>query len=201
MEKQFKQYLEGIRKIYPNLNAEQKRIEESHIAEIEKSMDVQLNDELKNWFQLIGNAEYGIAGLMMGLELYDLDGMYAEWASWREFDSDATLNDAIYYSSVPAGAVKCRYTNPKWIPLAHDYASNYIGVDLDPDKQGVIGQVINFGRDENDKKVFANSLKEFFELLIEYQDEMEIDEEGSRPVYINEDGIHMIDWLKRKVDL
>ena len=24
--------------------------------------------------------------------------------------------------------------------------------------------------------------------------------EGSRPVYINEDGIHTIDWLKRKVD-
>lgn len=201
MDEQLKQFLDGIKRIYPSIKLEQKMIELSHILEIEKSMDVQFNEELKSWFQLIGRAEYGIAGLFAGLEIYDIDEMYKEWKSWREFDGDATLNDASYYSSVPVGAVKCRYTNPKWIPLAHDYASNYIGVDLDPDEQGVIGQVINFGRDENDKKVFANSLKDFFELLIEYQDEMEIDEEGSLPVYINEDGIHTIDWLKRKVDL
>lgn len=78
MEKQFKQFLEGIKEIYPSIKLEQNIIEISHISEIEKTMDVQLNDELKSWFQLIGSAEYGIGGLMMGLELYDLDGMYAE---------------------------------------------------------------------------------------------------------------------------
>ncbi len=201
MEKQFNCFLEGIKEIYPTLITEQKGIEESHISEIERRMYVQFNEELKIWFQLIGRAEYGISGLLAGLEIYNIDEMYEEWKSWREFDSDATLNDARYYSSLPAGAVKCRYTNPKWIPLAHDYASNYIGVDLDPDEQGVIGQVINFGRDENDKRVFANSLEEFFRLLIKYQDEMEIDEDGSRPIYMNEDEIHTIDWLKKKVNL
>ncbi len=201
MKQSFAQYLQGIKEIYSNIKINQETIEDSYIAEIEKRMNVQFNEELKSWFQLIGRADYGIAGLLAGLEIYDIDEMYEEWSSWREFDGDDTLNDASYYSSVPVGAVKCRYTNPKWIPLAHDYASNYIGVDLDPDEQGVIGQVINFGRDENDKRVFANSLEVFFRLLIKYQDEMEIDEDGSRPVYMNEDEIHTIDWLKKKVDL
>lgn len=201
MEKQFEQFLEGIRKIYPTIKSEQKVVEVSYISEIENRMGVQFNEELRSWFQLIGNAEYGISGLLAGLEIYDVDEMFEEWEGWREFDSDATLNDASYNSSVPAGAVRCRYTNPKWIPLAHDYASNYIGVDLDPDEQGVAGQIINFGRDENHKKVFANSLKEFFQLLIKYQDEMEIDEAGSRAFYTNEDGIHTIDWLKQKIAL
>ncbi len=199
MERQFKQFLEGIKEIYPDIKMEQEAIETSYISEIERSMDVQFNEELKNWFRLIGNAEYGVSGLLAGLEIYDIDEMYEEWKSWREFDSDTTLNEASYYSSVPAGAVRCRYTNPKWIPLAHDYASNYIGVDLDPDENGVVGQVINFGRDENTKKVFANSLKEFFQLLIKYQDEMEIEEEENEAAYINEDEIHPIDWLKKKL--
>lgn len=201
MKQQFEQYLEGIKDIYPNIKLEQEMKEPFHISETEKNMDVQFNEELKSWFQLIGNAEYGISGLLAGLEIYDIDEMFEEWESWREFDNDDTLNNADYYSSMPTGAVKCRYTNPKWIPLAHDYASNYIGVDLDPDENGVVGQIINFGRDENNKRVIANSIKEFLQLLIKYQDEMVIDEEGSRASYINEDEIHPIDWLKKKIAL
>lgn len=71
---------------------------------------------------------------------------------------------------------------------------NYIGVDLDPAANGVIGQIIDFGRDEDDKKVIAKSIKEYLLLLIENQDKMEIIDED---YYINEDEIHAIDWLKK----
>ena len=200
MRQQFELYLEGIRKIYPNIKIEQNTIENAHILKIEKSMNVQFNEELRDWFQIIGNAEYGVTGLLAGLEVYAVDAMYEEWKSWREFDGDAGLNDPNLYCSVPSKAVKCRYTNPKWIPLAHDYSANYIGVDLDPDTQGIIGQVINFGRDENTKRVFANSMAEFFQLLINHQDEMEIDEDKDVVSYGNEDEIHPIDWLWKKVN-
>lgn len=198
MEQNFKIFLEGVKNTYPKLKVEQAEVTETHILEIEEKMEIQFNDELKKWFQLIGNAKYGVDGFLSGMEIYSVDEMFEEWKSWREFDNDKILNDAQYYSSKPEGAIKCRYTNPKWIPLGHDYASNYIGVDLDPDMNGIIGQVINFGRDENDKKVFANSIKEYLELLIRNQDEMMISEEDNGDYYINEDGIHAIDWLKKK---
>ncbi len=198
MKQQFEQYLEGIREIYPNIRLEQEVKEAFYISDVEKNMNVQFNEELRTWFQLIGNVEYGISCLLAGLEIYSIDEMFEEWKSWREFDDDDNLNNADYYSSMPIGAVKCRYTNSKWIPLAHDYASNYIGVDLDPDENGLIGQIINFGRDENNKRVISNSIKELLQLLVKYQDEMIIDTEGSQVSYINEEEIHPIDWLKKK---
>ncbi len=38
-----------------------------------------------------------------------------------------------------------------------------------------------------------------FQLLIKYQDEMEICGEENETAYINEDEIHPIDWLKKKL--
>ena len=199
MEHNFKIFLEGIKNIYPNINEEQLAVTEGHVLEIEKNMNVQFNNELKIWFRLIGNAKFGIDGFLAGMEIYSADEMFEEWKSWREFDGDKNLNNSIYYSSSPEGAVRCRYTNPKWIPLAHDYCSNYIGVDLDPDINGKVGQIIDFGRDENNKKVIANSIKEYLKLLIKYQDEMMISEDDNGDYYINEEEIHAIDWLKAKV--
>lgn len=203
MKEQFELYLEGVRKVYPDIRAEQEKTDPIHMEEIEKNMGLRFPEELKLWFQLIGKAEYGINGFLAGLEVYDIDGMFEEWKSWREFDDNASLNDEKLFSSQPSGAVKRRYTDPGWIPLAHDYASNYIGVDLDPGENGVEGQIINFGRDEDDKTVFADSLKAFLGLLTQYQSELVMEggaDEDARAFYANEEGIHTIDWLKAKTD-
>lgn len=198
MEQNFKIFSEGVKNIYPDIKTEQINTEVLHVLEIEKNMNIQFNDELRCWFQLIGDAKFGVDGFLAGLEIYSIDEMYDEWKNWREFDGNKNLNDSKYYSSMPKEAIKCRYSNPKWIPLAHDYCSNYIGVDLDPDVNGKIGQVIDFGRDENNKKVIANSINEYLELLIKYQDEMMICEEDNGDYYINKEEIHAIDWLKAK---
>jgi hypothetical protein len=45
-------------------------------------------------------------------------------------------------------------------------------MDLDPDKNGTKGQIINFGRDEENMIVLSNSLHDFFNfLLVELQKE------------------------------
>ncbi len=201
MEHYFKLFFDGVKKQYPKLEFPSEKINESHIAEAEKAMKLSFNEELREWFQIIGNAKFGLDGFFAGLELYNLDEMLREWKTWRAFDNDEELNDSQYYSSEPEGAVKCRYANPLWIPLAHDHSSNYIGVDLDPDVNGAAGQVIDFGRDENDKKVLASSIKELLQLFIQYQDELyvEQDEDGDY-YYTNEDDIHTIDWLKGKLE-
>ncbi|NPC91257.1 hypothetical protein HOO54_03060 [Bacillus sp. WMMC1349] len=48
-----------------------------------------------------------------------------------------------------------------WIPISSDGSGNHIGIDLDPDKEGKVGQVINFGADEEVKYVIAYQLKDF----------------------------------------
>nr|WP_315595326.1 SMI1/KNR4 family protein [uncultured Cupriavidus sp.] len=51
------------------------------------------------------------------------------------------------------------------IPLTTD-GGNHVGLDYDPDTNGTIGQVITFGRDEDTKRVIANSFEHFVSLLI-----------------------------------
>lgn len=124
-----------------------------------------LNDELMEWFDHFDVNKRSIELFLCGMQLLDRTQMEAEWKSWREFDEDVVLNDPKCFKSNPIGAIKRLYSNPKWIPIAHDGSGNYIGVDLDADKLGKKGQVINFGRDEDSKYVFASSLNEFIELL------------------------------------
>ncbi|KAI0035939.1 hypothetical protein K488DRAFT_42234 [Vararia minispora EC-137] len=96
-------------------------------------------------------------GLFFGLYLLPLEEVYDEWRFWREVDSDpntgghSPLRNAM--QSVPSGWVRREYSNRGWIPLVSDKAGNYIGVDVNPDEGGSIGQVIVFGRDFDTKVV------------------------------------------------
>lgn len=105
--------------------------------------------------------DYYVTGLVFGMPIISLSEILREWQKWREFDS---MNDEIkgeLTSSAPEGAVQPDYTNRSWIPLTSDSAGNHIGIDLAPDRNGTIGQVIIFGRDENIKYVIANSWRAF----------------------------------------
>jgi cell wall assembly regulator SMI1 len=96
-------------------------------------------------------------GLFFGLHLLPLEDVYDEWRFWREVDSDPTtgghsrLRDTM--QSIPPGWARREYSNRGWIPLVSDKAGNYIGVDLNPDEGGSIGQVIVFGRDFDTKVI------------------------------------------------
>ena len=46
--------------------------------------------------------------------------------------------------------------------LKLDETGNHIGLDFDPDRDGTAGQVISFGRDEDQKQLKANSFDEFW---------------------------------------
>ncbi|WP_406697849.1 SMI1/KNR4 family protein [Singulisphaera sp. Ch08] len=70
----------------------------------------------------------------------------------------------------PADAIQIRDDCRGWIPLFCS-DGNCFGVDLAPGPTGVVGQVINFGNDENEFKfVLATSWAQFLE---DYADELE----------------------------
>ena len=69
--------------------------------------------------------------------------------------------------SFPSKSIKLQNTNLLWIPFAEDGSFNYLAVDLDPDVNGTVGQVINYGRDERDKCVIATGIEQFLLFMTE----------------------------------
>lgn len=101
------------------------------------------------------------SGVICGLELMPIDRIIGAWQDWRELDD----SDDSEYECVPEGSIQSAYTNPGWIGLAYDAGGNYLGVDLAPGPNGVVGQVINFGPDENTRYVIAQSWSEFISMV------------------------------------
>ena len=125
-------------------------------------------------------------GFFYGLSFLSLDGIYNQWRSWAEIvdsESEESMKELSMFSkSHVKGLVKETYANKKWVPFAYDWGGNFLGLDFDPDLNGKVGQVINFGRDEDEKFVLANSFSEFIEWYISEL------ESGNYNIVLEEDG-------------
>jgi len=132
------------------------------IERLETHLGVKLPDSLRQSLA-IHDGQDGF-GLAYGTELLSVAGIRQQWDNWRALDEDAMNADsADMMGSAPSGFIKPLYSNRAWIPLTHDAGGNHIGLDFDPDTLGQRGQVIAFGRDEDVKRLLANSFDTFLE--------------------------------------
>jgi cell wall assembly regulator SMI1 len=93
-----------------------------------------------------------------------------EWQNLaRRADLGASAEDP-GETSFPPGAIRRCFGCRGWVPLHWDGNRNYLGIDIDPGPNGVVGQVINFGGDEHRKFVLATSWGRFLE---DFADELE----------------------------
>lgn len=67
-----------------------------------------------------------------------------------------------WQTSSPPYAIRRNYTSFGTLPIG-DWDGNCYGLDFDPGPNGISGQIINFGRDEEEKYVLATSLAHFLE--------------------------------------
>ncbi|ODQ46307.1 hypothetical protein PICMEDRAFT_58645 [Pichia membranifaciens NRRL Y-2026] len=73
--------------------------------------------------------------------------------------------------SYPPKKVKLQYANPNWIPLVTDNTGNHIAIDLEPDTDGIPGQVIIFGREYDTKYVIADNWGQFMnKFALDFED-------------------------------
>ncbi len=93
-----------------------------------------------------------------------------KWEGWAELAEEDFTEIDEECTSTPEGAIKLRYANRGWIPLGSFTDADFFGVDLDPGPRGVVGQVINFGRNEEEKCVLAPNWARF---LSDVADELE----------------------------
>lgn len=162
----------------------------------------ELPENMKDLYSICnGDNDKFIAGSILGMKFLPFDKVYSEWRIQKElFSSLSTANLQNlnkHCTSVEPGKVKCHCFNTLWVPIANDSGGNYIGIDLDPDDNGMVGQIINFGRDENKKIVIANSLNEFVALIADIidSDECVIEEFEDQQVFVFNGHWHAIDYL------
>ncbi|MFO0891088.1 MAG: SMI1/KNR4 family protein [Isosphaeraceae bacterium] len=134
------------------------------------------------------------AGMVGASERGEDDGML------DEFSREST--------SLPDGAIQRLHACLGWIPLVEMNDSNHVGIDLDPGPDGVVGQVINFGRDQEQKYVLARSWAHF---LKDVADELEAgnfvltNDEGSKTFGLKEPHrgelwLNIEEWSEAKLD-
>lgn len=181
---------------------------EEEISAVEAKIGVTFPDDLRTLY-LDNNGDNGeaVCGVLLGFHMLDLDELYYQWKGWKDIiDKRAPedIENSSFNTSEPEGCIKKRYADLKWIPICEDGSGNHIGVDLDPDVNGKVGQIINFGRDEYDKTVLADSLNSFFERLtriVNSEDFFIGDFDGEDVVFLGadneEEGSHLTDYLRR----
>lgn len=197
-EKIISEYICNIDNYDKNLNPP---ATEEEVSFIESKMGLTLPLELKELYKC-NNGDSGkfIVGSILGLEFLSLKSVLGQWNMWNHVIANWKESSMETGKNYPEGHIKCLYANKLWIPFAHDSSGNHIGIDLDPDVNGKIGQVINFGRDEDDKYVIANNLQEFLDYMYQIitSDDFELEEFDDEKVFVLDGYEHAIDYLKSK---
>ncbi|CQR56554.1 SMI1/KNR4 family protein [Paenibacillus riograndensis] len=175
---------------------------EEELLEAEQQLGFPLPEEVEELYR-IHNGQNHMYGIVFGLDFLSLTELCRKWNDWKELiDSEGPegLEElGGLCTSAPPGAIQTVYANLRWIPLFYDGSGNAVGVDLDPGEQGSMGQIINFGRDEDNKLVLAPNLAAFIpRYLTAFAGEVEIEaEDDEDDIFFSLDA-HAIDVWKRK---
>lgn len=152
----------------------------NELIEFENSINVTLPEEFIDLYTFSNGQNDTVNAYLFGMEFLTLNRVKKAYDV--EIDvMEALAGEGDMCSSYPENHIKCAYCNPKWIPIFSGGGGSYIGIDLDPDINGKIGQTINFGTDDEDKIVLADSLDKFIKLCTEKL------EKGDFIKYKNED--------------
>ncbi|MEO5975559.1 MAG: SMI1/KNR4 family protein [Chryseolinea sp.] len=137
--------------------------------------DQNTTDRQKQMFDLDDVAQQNVNELTE--QLHELEKVAYNWDElhatvFNDGDHHVKRQDFSFiadipFTSFPEGAIKKKYFNPNWVPIIFDNLGNYIGIDLDPDENGTVGQIIVFGRDEEDMFVIADSFHRFLDFNLE----------------------------------
>ncbi|MBD2489836.1 SMI1/KNR4 family protein [Aulosira sp. FACHB-615] len=172
---------------------------EDEILHLQTVLGYEIPAEMQTLYRLNNGESREGRGIFYGLQFLSLSEVERNWLSWKEIIEDGleSLND--FCTSYPEGVIQSVYAHEKWIPLMHDGGGNHIGIDLAPDVNGCIGQIINFGRDEDEKCVLAPNLAELLQLLDtklaeNLQVTTELDDDGIEIFSLN--NTHLSDALK-----
>ena len=149
MEKTVKRFLDVILdQATPLIASLNKGVSERQIADFENEMGITLPTAVKQLYQNFNGQKEGENDVFFldGLRFIPLEEIKRTQQHWLEqlesvpnwqslhFDKEEAI-DMCWY-----GVLKNQFYNPKWIPFLSNGA-RFMFIDLDPDKEGVVGQI------------------------------------------------------------
>jgi cell wall assembly regulator SMI1 len=143
-------------------------VSDAALEEFETATQLHLPVGVRQWFQGHDGQTSNKAGLAAGfyfVSLSEAQKLMTDWATTLTKLGTGVKDLDRACRSHPPKAIQRKYSTPAWLPLARDSEGNCVGVDLNPGPAGSSGQVINFGRDEEDKYVLFPSAAGLLEWL------------------------------------
>jgi cell wall assembly regulator SMI1 len=134
---------------------------DAELDALETATGLKLPESFRTLYRWHDGQDWSV-GFALGLHFLPLKQVGREWEMWEDIgQSHPEMNAEIPSTSHPAGAVRDAYTTPGWLGFLADGGGNSVGLDFNPGPSGTPGQVITFGRDEEQKFVLADSLDAF----------------------------------------
>ncbi|MBR3613611.1 MAG: SMI1/KNR4 family protein [Clostridia bacterium] len=140
---------------------------EAELTELEEYLQVKLAKEVKELYLLHNGGE------ILGFEFLTIKKLIDE----MKHAADLEENDGLSETDVATPRIRPKRWMKNRLHILGDYSGNYIAVDYNPTEEGIKGQIINCGRDEDKLYVFADNIKEFFEGILKLAEENKIDNE------------------------
>lgn len=146
--------------------------------------------------------------VLPGLEFLSTTRIIQEWQKWRDFRESETpegIESLDNYSDALDAGVFDKYSHAGWIPAFKDgWRTDYVGFDMSPAEGGTVGQIINFGRDEDQHFIAFPSLSGlltfWLALVREGQCQVKPADPPEQPSAWFEHELNGIDVLRRAAD-
>ena len=149
MEKTVKRFLEVILdQATPLIATLNKGVDKSQIAEFEAEMGITLPTEVKQLYQNFNGQKEGEndSFFLDGMRFIPLEEIKRTQQHWLEQLESVPNWQSLHFDKEEAidmcwdGVLKNQFYNSKWIPFLSNGA-RFMFIDLDPDKEGVVGQI------------------------------------------------------------
>jgi cell wall assembly regulator SMI1 len=124
------------------------------VRAVEQTIGRSLPEELRQSFAIRNGVH---EGCLSNLDFLTLEQVLNAWNFWDEYCRlDAFRNlSREWCTSIPRNAIRLDLYDRDWVPLVSGPVMNHLGIDLDPGTEGLPGQVINFGYEQDRKAVLA----------------------------------------------
>lgn len=142
---------------------------EEELQLLEETLKVKLPEEVRNFYKMY-NGQVWEAGVLAFVRNLMLSPIYEIINNWSFLQEELDLEDDLELD-IEEG-IKPFFWNSKWIPIAENGGGDYLCIDTDPSEEGVVGQVLYYWHDWENRSVEAKSFFEFIEICLEenYED-------------------------------
>jgi cell wall assembly regulator SMI1 len=149
----------------PNLIIElNEGAKKSDIDNLGKIINKELPSDFVKFYSHCNGFSINSTRLFNGLRILTIDEIIFQWQSMNEIkNSGAFVKDGKEILADTDKKIKNNWWNENWLPITDNLSGDYTILDLDPNKNGIYGQLFEFWHDPSYRNVVASSLKKFIE--------------------------------------